>query len=333
MQTDAFARHPVLRGYWYAVAQSSDIALGPLAVTVLGEPIVLWRAADGALTAARDRCPHREAPLSLGQVVENGLQCPYHGWTFGASGACVRIPSAPSERAVPPLARLTTVHATERYGLAWVSLDAPVADIAAMPYDSEARFRRINTPVEVWRVSATRMADNFMDIAHVPWVHTGTFGRTQHPEVPPLTLEQLDDTFYGYRYTIDANNPEAATVTSGSQAPVVTRWMTTGFVLPFTICSTIRYATGLEHILLLLTTPIDDVTSYFTFVVWRNDDFSVPADEVVAFDRRIGMEDRAMLELIPGVLSLDVTATASVQADRPSLAWRRQFAALLQRTA
>jgi Vanillate O-demethylase oxygenase C-terminal domain len=103
--------------------------------------------------------------------------------------------------------------------------------------------------------------------------------------------------------------------------------------LPFTICSTIRYATGLEHILLLLTTPIDDVTSYFTFVVWRNDDFSVPADEVVAFDRRIGMEDRAMLERIPGVLSLDVTATASVQADRPSLAWRRQFAALLQRTA
>ena len=55
--------------------------------------------------------------------------------------------------------------------------------------------------------------------------------------------------------------------------------------------------------------------------------------EVVAFDRRIGMEDRAMLELIPGVLSLDVTATASVQADRRSLAWRRQFVALLQRTA
>jgi hypothetical protein len=106
--------------------------------------------------------------------------------------------------------------------------------------------------------------------------------------------------------------------------------MTTGFALPFTTRSTIRYATGLEHILLLLTTPMDDVTSYFTFVVWRNDDFSVPADEVVAFDRRIGLEDKTMLERIPGVLPLDITATASVQADRPSLAWRRQFAALLQ---
>jgi phenylpropionate dioxygenase-like ring-hydroxylating dioxygenase large terminal subunit len=155
--------------------------------------------------------------------------------------------------------------------------------------------------VEVWCVSATRMAHNFMDTAHVPWVHMGTFGRARSTEVPPLTLAQLDDTFYGSRYTIDANHPEAATVMSGSQAPVVTRWMTTGFVLPFTICSTIRYATGLEHILLLLTTPIDDVTSYFTFVVWRNDDFSVPADEVVAFDHRIGMEDRAILERIPEV--------------------------------
>jgi hypothetical protein len=25
MQTDVFARNPVLRGYWYTVAQSSDV--------------------------------------------------------------------------------------------------------------------------------------------------------------------------------------------------------------------------------------------------------------------------------------------------------------------
>jgi vanillate O-demethylase monooxygenase subunit len=199
-----------------------------------------------------------------------------------------------------------------------------------MVYDEDTRFRRITTPVEVWQVSATRMADNFMDIAHLPYVHTGTIGRAQDTCVPPLTLAPLDDTFYGYRYSIEANNPEAARLTSGSQAPVVARWMTTGFALPFSIRSTIRFATGLEHILLLLSTPIDDVTSYFTFVVWCNDDFSVPADEVVAFDRRIGLEDKTMLEHIPGVLPLDVSATASVQADRPSLAWRRQFAALLQ---
>ena len=80
--------------------------------------------------------------------------------------------------------------------------------------------------------------------------------------------------------------------------------MSSGFTLPFSVRSTIDYETGLEHILLLLSTPIDDVNCYFTFVVWRNDDFSVSAEEVIAFDRAIGEEDKRMLERVPGVLPL-----------------------------
>ncbi|MGH9139158.1 MAG: Rieske (2Fe-2S) protein, partial [Acidimicrobiales bacterium] len=56
-------------------------------------------------------------------------------------------------------------------------------------------------------------------------------------------------------------------------------------------------------------------------------DFAVPAEEVIAFDRAIGAEDKRMLELVPGVLPLDPTATASVQADKPSVEWRRRLAA------
>ncbi|ETW95625.1 MAG: hypothetical protein ETSY2_47875 [Candidatus Entotheonella gemina] len=68
------------------------------------------------------------------------------------------------------------------------------------------------------------------------------------------------------------------------------------------------------------------MTSYFTFVVWRNDDFSVPAEEVIRFDFAIGAEDEAMREQIDGVLPLDATQTANVPSDRPSVAWRRRFA-------
>jgi hypothetical protein len=85
----------------------------------------------------------------------------------------------------------------------------------------------------------------------------------EHPRFASLTvqLNTSDDQDIATTVIIDANNPDAAIVTSGSQASGVTRWMTTGFALPFTTRSTIRYATGLEHILFLLTTPIDDVTS------------------------------------------------------------------------
>jgi Vanillate O-demethylase oxygenase C-terminal domain len=116
---------------------------------------------------------------------------------------------------------------------------------------------------------------------------------------------------------------------SGLDSPVITRRMTTGFNLPFTVRSTIHYETGLDHLILLCSTPIDDVTSYFTFVIWRNDDFSVPGEEVIAFDRAIGAEDRAMLERVPGVLALDPLATVSVQSDKPSVEWRRRLAALI----
>ena len=39
-----------------------------------------------------DRCPHRKAPLSSGEVVGNDIQCGYHGIRFAADGACTHVP-------------------------------------------------------------------------------------------------------------------------------------------------------------------------------------------------------------------------------------------------
>jgi phenylpropionate dioxygenase-like ring-hydroxylating dioxygenase large terminal subunit len=330
LRTEVFASNPAMRGYWYAVAKSTDVAPGPLAVIVLGERLVLWRGEGGAVTAAPDRCPHRESPLSLGEVEDGCLVCPYHGWTFGDGGTCVKVPSSDPNLPVPARANLATVHATERYGLVWVCLGDPVEGIPEIPQEDDASFRRINNPVEVWTTSATRMTDNFVDITHFPWVHTGTFGRRQATQVPKVELEPLDDFFYGYRYEVEVNNPDTAAMASGSTAKVLTRQMSSGFNLPFTVRSTIAYETGLEHIIFMLSTPIDDVTSYFTFVIWRNDDFSISAEEVIQFDRAIGAEDKRMLERVPGVLPLDITATVSAPADKASVEWRRRFAALLR---
>lgn len=331
MQTTVFAGNPALRPYWYAVAASVDLAPGPLSVQLLGERLVIWRGKSGQLTAALDRCTHREAPLSAGEVVDGCVVCPYHGWTFGDGGTCVRVPSSSDGTPVPPKAHLQPIHVTDRYGLVWVCLGEPVAGIPEIVQESDPSFRRINNPVEVWHTSTMRMADNFVDISHFPWVHTGTFGRRQDTLVPKVELEELDEGFYGYRYEVTVNNPERAALISGSSSvPVITRQMSSGFQLPFTVRSTILYETGLQHILLLLSTPLDDVTSYFTFVVWRNDDFSVSAEDVIRFDRAIGAEDKAMLERIPGTMPLSMTGLASVQADRASVEWRRQFLRMLE---
>ena len=314
---------------WYAVARSVEVtgsAASP--VRLLERDLVLWRGPDGAVVAAADRCPHREAPLSCGTVTDGCLSCPYHGWTFADAGHCVRVPSNPATVPPPPRAHLAPVHCVERYGLVWVCLGDPAADVPRIAQEDDPAFRRINTPVEAWRTSATRMVDNFLDISHFPFVHTGTFGRAQDTLVPPVEIVELDAGWTGYRYDVVADNAAGA-LASGQAAAVVERSMTTGFQLPLHVRSTIRYGSGLEHVLLLLSTPVDDTTSLFTFVVWRNDDFAVSAEEVIRFDLAIGAEDKRMLELVPGLLPLDRTTLVSVQADRCSVEWRRRLAAAI----
>ncbi|MEP6299754.1 MAG: aromatic ring-hydroxylating dioxygenase subunit alpha, partial [Ilumatobacter sp.] len=290
--------------------------------------LVVWRSTSGDIVAAPDRCPHREAPLSQGTVHDGCVVCPYHGWAFGDQGRCVEVPSSGAGRPVPPAAHLATVRATERYGLVWLCLGEPSSDIPFMAAEDDDAYRRINTGVDVWATSATRMTDNFLDISHFPYVHIGTFGIAQNTDVPKIEMEQLDDDFFGYADEVDVRNDEGAAA-SGLDDAVITRRMSTGFHLPFTVRSTIHYETGLDHLILLCSTPVDDTTSYFTFVIWRNDDFTVPAEEVIVFDRAIGAEDKLMLEKVKGVLPLDQRATVSVQSDRPSVEWRRRFADLL----
>jgi phenylpropionate dioxygenase-like ring-hydroxylating dioxygenase large terminal subunit len=327
-ETAQLCANPAMRDAWYAVARSVDVGVAPVAVTLLATKVVVYRSTTG-IVAAPDRCPHREAPLSAGSMTDGCVVCPYHGWMFGDDGKCVQIPSANDGVPVPPRAHLATFECTERYGLVWVCLGSPRSQIPVIPQEDDATFRRINTPVDVWRTSAPRMTDNFLDITHFPFVHIGTFGSAQDPRVPKVELTGLDNGWYGYSYEIRAANDSLGALASGQTDTVVEREMSSGFHLPLDVRSTIRYGTGLEHILLLLSTPIDDVTSYFTFVVWRNDDFSVSAEEIIRFDLAIGAEDKRMLEQLDGVMPLDQTTLVSVQADKCNVEWRRRLIELM----
>ena len=162
------------------------------------------------------------------------------------------------------------------------------------------------------------MTDNFLDISHFPYVHVGTFGIESNTLVPKIELEQLDDDFYGYDYTVEVGN-EAGAVSSGIDADVVTRRMTTGFNLPFTVRSTIHYETGLDHLILLCSTPVDDVTSLLhvrrsgaTTTTPCRPRRSSPSTG------RSAPRTSCMLERVPGVLPLDPHAHGE-RAVRPSI--------------
>src|SRR5262249_45679599 len=77
---------------WYVACLSSELRGRPVGRVMLGTPLVLFRGADGAPAALLDRCAHRNVPLSIGRIVDQRLECAYHGWQYGTDGRCAKIP-------------------------------------------------------------------------------------------------------------------------------------------------------------------------------------------------------------------------------------------------
>ena len=84
----------MLMNYWYAVEHASKITPGkPHAIKALGEDLVIWRKQNGDIVAQSDLCVHRGALLSGGELIDDCLVCPYHGWEFNDQGKCEKIPA------------------------------------------------------------------------------------------------------------------------------------------------------------------------------------------------------------------------------------------------
>lgn len=85
---------------------------------MLGDPVVVYRGADGTPVALADRCPHRFAPLTLGKVTGDSIRCPYHGLMFGKDGACLHNPRGNGARPAALSVRSYPVQVQD--GVIWV---------------------------------------------------------------------------------------------------------------------------------------------------------------------------------------------------------------------
>ena len=182
----------VEHGLWHPVALQQDLQNAPLGVRLLEQDLVLWRDGAGQPHAWVDRCPHRGARLSLGRIMQDRLQCPYHGWQFDAQGHCQRIPAQPDLQ--PPAGYCVKIHEVQtRHGLLWVRLDAAAAGAPIPPFPEAASgLRLLNCgPYDV-ASSAPRVVENFLDMAHFSFVHEGWLGAADHPEITPYEVFETD---------------------------------------------------------------------------------------------------------------------------------------------
>jgi phenylpropionate dioxygenase-like ring-hydroxylating dioxygenase large terminal subunit len=170
----------LLRDLWYFAATSKELKPGThFRREILGEPVLVGRGADGKAFALRDICPHRAVPLSAGRQVETAgavtVECPYHGWRFGADGQCKLIPSLVEGQPYEPgriRVRNYPTHEANGVVFLYVASDPKESEPAVPPPNFGPMPEK--PKFVVTRMFAAHM-DNavvgLMDPAHVPFVH------------------------------------------------------------------------------------------------------------------------------------------------------------------
>lgn len=321
--------HPALRRCWHPVALVSDVpADGMLGVRLLGERWLLARL-GGELVALRDRCPHRLVPLSAGKVVDDTVQCAYHGYRFGADGKCTAIPALPDDAAIPPKACVDTARVIERFGMVWLSLvDDPLdslLDDAGYTRDDLDHF--VAGPYTT-HVSAGILTDNFIDAAHFPWLHAGTFGADDDGRP---SLESRRD---GWRVTVHDRQMVDGAHLDAAKESLAQYTIGAPFAVELRLDRQTDEGTTESDYIWSFACPVDDTTSLW----WMVHAYPLggnPAKIAAALDlqERVGVEDLWILEQMEDPnLPLDVRAEVHTKADAGCLDYRRMMIDLTEVT-
>lgn len=332
-----------LKNCWYIVAHDFELSGGkPLARKVCDKPMVIFRGQDGQIGMLDDRCPHRFAPLSAGEVIGNDLQCGYHGIRFDRLGRCTGIPG---DLSIPKNFFADSYPVVERHGFIWAWLGDQSADETLLPdYAQNASAGWKGVPGYL-RVEANYqlMADNLLDLTHVDYVHKTTLASGDVANTP-LEVSVEGDRVMAKRIMFNINTANIYRAARNLHGKIdrwqLFEWTAPAYVRVILGARAVGSQTPLEdpvHMVLNGFTPESEgVTHYFwsTARPWAIDDPKVDA----LYENMIieaFMEDKGIIEQQQKLMDLDPSRTALVNLpfDRAGLQARRILRRLLDEEA
>jgi len=317
-------QHPVFRRFWYPVVPLENLQAGPQRFELLGQGIALFLDAAGQPAALEDRCCHRSARLSLGKVCDGILACAYHGWQYDRSGQCVLMPQVP-EQSPGPQRRVKAFRCEARYGYAWVALEEPLYAIPRIPEAEDPAFRLVHEFYETWQVAALRVMENELDMAHPSFVHLGTFGTPEHLVAKDAVIEEFDGGFH-YRGRL------GVAIAHHAQRDANERRLDCTWYAPFAVRLGIHYPDGPAHIVVNIQVPLaDDRSQMVQFCLIEERDGRADVERILAFDRKVTLEDKRILESTDPDVPLDLQSERHMPSDQPGIAMRRILKRIIER--
>ena len=313
-----------LSNCWHPVAYSEEIGgESPFPAKLLGESIVVWREENGQPHAMRDLCIHRGTALSLGHLVDDCIVCPYHGWRYDSTGACVLIPQTANEN-VPSKARVDSYHCQERYGLIWVAMANPIYPLPSVPELENDDWQVIHTGPYEWDCDASRQVENFTDFGHFPWVHPGLLGDVNRPEVPDHTVEVKDHVLH---YTVvrpEATNTDEFPVFANEETVAPERRSRYELHCPYTIALRLGWGGEKGMVYFFASQPISKDSCRGYCIVARNYDFDKPEKLIQDFEDTIFSQDKhVVLSQRPEMVPFDLADELHLKFDAVAVNYRR----------
>jgi phenylpropionate dioxygenase-like ring-hydroxylating dioxygenase large terminal subunit len=224
---------------------------------------------------------------------------------------------------------------TERHGVIWVAPAEPRDELLDVPETTDHRFTAAWLPPARSVSPAGPLADNFLDVAHFPFVHAATFGATDEKEVPVYEVTAEPGGFSSVQEQW-FDNPEDPGVARGERPLRQRRRATYRYRAPFQLLLRLEELdSGAVKTILFLLQPEDaDSTRIYTCLLLHGIGGAtvVPKDVVaaeVAFEEAVLAEDIAQQAAMASMgLPLLLRDELHVRADRLGVALRRALADL-----
>lgn len=260
---------------WYVVAETRDLKNNkPHRVTVWGKDYVIWKTSDNKYKALQDICPHRGVELSRGCIIDDEIQCPYHGFQFSGTGNLTKVPGMNFQPS--PIYNVKRFSVVDKYG--WLFLntyeipwDLPESDLLNLSskifIEPEARDANMSVVLlnKDFNAYGRVVSENSLDIMHIGYVHT--FGNKENPsptlENPPKTVGMFHfRTSYLYE--------------SGKKSMVKKVFninnidIDNEFILPHSTVARVKFGDGLVNTVITSACPMNATTTRLFVKSYRN---------------------------------------------------------------
>lgn len=209
----------------------------------------------------------------------------------------------------------------ERYGCLWTTLGSPATDVLPIPEADQTDRRVVVCGAVSVKTSGLRIVENFLDMAHFPFVHTDILGAEPHTEVLHYTTEIRRDVDEVWATNCQFFQPQAAVSATGG---IMTRYMYR-VANPFAtiLYKTCPNAANRWDVICLFVQPLDPDRCRAHPVMFLIDDVSALTD-LIHFQQLIFLQDRIILEnQRPALLPMEPRTEIPTRADASSIAYRR----------